>query len=714
MFVTLRVSIVKVENVNAMKRNFSARDRKIIYQRAKGLCQQCNVKLNPLWHADHVIPVSLGGETHINNGQALCIKCNLKKSNKVKKSVFQPRDWQSKCMTDFQASYDLCDPWPNPVKRNYLIGAVVGAGKSKMAAWMAWWLYNEGAIDTVIIFSPQAGKKSEWVGDFKKYFDLAIQSNYSSSGIYRSKTKQGLVMTYAGINRQVEADMERILSTTQALVIADEPHHMSMSNRWGLRFDRTIKPRAKFIIFTSGTYWREDNQRIPILPYDPKRRCYDIDYRYTYTDSLEDGNSRKIEFIRHDVKIRDFEVPGHEEEERFTGLFSELAQKYPNEDRVINAAYRQIVKYNYTELREIFEEMASKLAEVMTDKRYPHKNAKVSIWAPGIDEARAIRKFMADEMGITDVMLVHSKGGDEDSEEEERQLEEFKNSDAHRWLITVDMFSEGVDIPDMRLGLYLGIAKTRLRFQQSAVGRTIRVKQDEYLKFRDPQHPLYGRNLYSYVWILRHPLLEEWAENVEGEIEMADIQPPPPPPPPPGPPRPGPGGPPVDVNILEVTGLVAEGISRGHVADADLMSIWREKIEGLNIDSAHLKSEIFENFVGTIAEAAKQKAEEYEPKGPRVTADDQYTLMQNELVRLHRRITIQYHYQCRIAGQREKRWGTVGKFINERYGLESFSQAKLNVGLARIVEIVHDLRELASDVTTMDFYEIDNLMNKRK
>ena len=40
-------------------------------------------KLDKTFHADHVIPYSRNGSTNLNNAQALCAQCNLKKGNSI-------------------------------------------------------------------------------------------------------------------------------------------------------------------------------------------------------------------------------------------------------------------------------------------------------------------------------------------------------------------------------------------------------------------------------------------------------------------------------------------------------------------------------------------------------------------------------------------------------------------------------------------------------
>lgn len=65
-----------------MKRLFSQFQRKVLFALSNGRCANCDKPLSGLWHADHKQPFSAGGPTIINNGQALCQRCNLAKGNK--------------------------------------------------------------------------------------------------------------------------------------------------------------------------------------------------------------------------------------------------------------------------------------------------------------------------------------------------------------------------------------------------------------------------------------------------------------------------------------------------------------------------------------------------------------------------------------------------------------------------------------------------------
>lgn len=64
------------------KRLFDYGQKLAIYQRDKGKCKYCNVKLNfDETEFDHILPWSKGGQTTVNNGQILCSTCNKEKGN---------------------------------------------------------------------------------------------------------------------------------------------------------------------------------------------------------------------------------------------------------------------------------------------------------------------------------------------------------------------------------------------------------------------------------------------------------------------------------------------------------------------------------------------------------------------------------------------------------------------------------------------------------
>lgn len=64
-------------------RSFTQADKRAMYERQNKICNECDEEYSiGDMEADHVLPWSAGGKTHISNGQMLCRSCNRQKSNR--------------------------------------------------------------------------------------------------------------------------------------------------------------------------------------------------------------------------------------------------------------------------------------------------------------------------------------------------------------------------------------------------------------------------------------------------------------------------------------------------------------------------------------------------------------------------------------------------------------------------------------------------------
>jgi superfamily II DNA or RNA helicase len=173
---------------------------------------------------------------------------------------------------------------------------------------------------------------------------------------------------------------------------------------------------------------------------------------------------------------------------------------------------------------EVLRDADSRLSEVRADG---HPDAGGLVIASDQEHARAIAARLGSISGRQPELVMSDEPG------ASRRIAEFAASD-QRWLVSVLMVSEGVDIPRLRVGVYATAARTELFFRQ-VVGRFIRTtprprRQMSYLLM--PADPRLKALAHDIEMERRHALdLSPGAEEDEGE-EWDD----------PEPERPEPGG----------------------------------------------------------------------------------------------------------------------------------------------------------------------------
>ena len=124
-----------------MGRRFNKKQRVDLFLAAAGRCVYCGARLKTGWHADHRIPWSKGGKTTIENGDASCPDCNLRKANSMNQALQVPnnlklREWQTQFLNLFFSK--ILSKSDDP---NFLLVATPGAGKTFAQLMVA---YNPG------------------------------------------------------------------------------------------------------------------------------------------------------------------------------------------------------------------------------------------------------------------------------------------------------------------------------------------------------------------------------------------------------------------------------------------------------------------------------------------------------------------------------------------------------------------------------------------
>jgi superfamily II DNA or RNA helicase len=288
------------------------------------------------------------------------------------------------------------------------------------------------------------------------------------------------------------------------LLIADEPHHMGDLAAWGLQTRRAFDG-ARFRLLLSGTPFRSDNSAIPWVVYDEDGLSR-ADYVYGYPQALRDRVCRPITFLPYDGEMEWLS------DGRLRSADFDLALPAAEAARRLRTALNPEGEW----MGEVLRDADARLSEVRAEG---HPDAGGLVIASDQEHARAIAARLASISGERPELVMS------DEPDASRRIADFASS-YRRWLVSVLMVSEGVDIPRLRVGVYATAARTELFFRQ-VVGRFIRAtpkprRQMSYLLM--PADPRLKALAHEIELERRHALVIEADAEEEGE-ELDDPDP---------------------------------------------------------------------------------------------------------------------------------------------------------------------------------------------
>ena len=421
-----------------LKRTFNKREKQALYIVADGKCEICGCELEPGWHADHVQPYSKGGETDVVNGQALCAKCNIQKGNKGMKD----RKWQTRFWDDIRRFEGT----------NYLLVACPASGKTYAAAKYA--ADNMGSrYDSVLVVVPGLNVKTHWAQTAQKV-GIDLDSMFVNSGAFR-KDMHGVITTYASLATSPLV-YQRLLSHGRWLLIADECHHTGTheDSTWGEALQQ-VGDMAMFRLLLSGTPFRTDRRSIPFVRYEKDIAV--LDFELEYHQALSEKIVRPVFFRYYDGQMAWEEI----EKGRVDVSFDDDL-KDEEANKRLSAALRILKQPSFA------GEMIKNAHQELVEIRQENPNAAAMVLCIDQEHARKVSDMMAQWIRIRPVLVISN-----DSEAQDK-IERFRHGN-DPWLVSVQMVSEGTDIPRLQIGVYLTTTKTEL-FWRQAIGRFIRAE----------------------------------------------------------------------------------------------------------------------------------------------------------------------------------------------------------------------------------------------
>ena len=360
----------------------------------------------------------------------------------------------------------------------FLVSAAPGAGKTRPALEFARAQLNAGAIGGVVVACPTAPLTRQWA---RAAHDLGIDLAPDADSPKPPSGFHGVSVTYARVAR-APVRWARTLPR-RTLVIADEAHHLGEDLTWGVSFAKAFQESRRWLLL-SGTPFRSDATPIPGVSYDTDGLA-EPDVSYSYAQAVADAVCRPVCFVAYDGSLS-WRSGDDVIESSFETVLS---------TREASRRYRTAISTDLPDgLPRILKEADAKLKGIRQDG---HRDAAGLVIAADSEHARRIAKLLREATGRVPLIVLHAEA------RAAAKLAAFTSS-TDPWIVAVNMVSEGVDIPRLRVGVYATAAKTPLIFRQ-IVGRFVRTLP------RRPVEP-------SWLYIPADSILRDHAATIETEL----------------------------------------------------------------------------------------------------------------------------------------------------------------------------------------------------
>ncbi len=360
----------------------------------------------------------------------------------------------------------------------FLISAAPGAGKTRPALEYARGELHDRAIDGLVIACPTAPLTRQWA---RAAHALGLELAPDADSPRPPRGFHGVVVTYARIASAPRAWAGGLRERT--LVVADEAHHLGEDLAWGVSFSEAFTAAARWLLL-SGTPFRSDATPIPGVEYDVSGLA-EPDIAYTYADAVRDHVCRPVVFVTFDGTLS-WRSGDDVIESNFDTVLS---------SREASRRYRTAISTDLPDgLPRILGEADVRLRALRAGS---HPEAGGLVVAADSEHARKIAARLREVSGVSPVVVLHQ------DPKAASKLAAFTHS-SDPWIVAVNMVSEGVDIPRLRVGVYATAAKTPLIFRQ-IVGRFVRT-----IPGRAPEP--------SWLYIPADTILRDHASTVETEL----------------------------------------------------------------------------------------------------------------------------------------------------------------------------------------------------
>ena len=421
----------------------------------------------------------------------------------MSKTQSKARAWQLEAVSAAIKHYESGD-------KHFAFNAAPGAGKTKAAIMMAEHLFEQNKIDRVIVIAPRKEVVKQWSKEFLQMTGRKMMkiTGASAAELDVEEMEENIASTWAGVSGLADV-VQAICENYRVLVIADEVHHAAMEAAWGVGADNSMKDSA-YVLALTGTPLRSDGQAALWFREENS-------YTVSYKTAVDEGWCVPATFHRHFGEF-EVELHGHSVKvsqdairvpSQLVDLVDATAKRALKFDRLIKQPTRtedgkpMLHSYHSSMLDWANKKLDKLRGRALGEFGMP--NAGGLVIAPNIEMAEYFAELIEMKFGEKAAIVHSALGGDA----AEMRIKAFRESD-RKWMVSVNMVSEGVDIPRLRVLVFLPMASTELYFRQ-AIGRVIR-------KQGNPK----ADNSRAYCIMPETSDFVEFAQRIEGEMGRQD------------------------------------------------------------------------------------------------------------------------------------------------------------------------------------------------
>jgi superfamily II DNA or RNA helicase len=412
--------------------------------------------------------------------------------------MFDLRPWQQRAR---RLVAEIVRDTP-PDQNTILLEAGIGSGKTLAALISAKDAIDSKLAARIIVVTFTSHLVRQW-GKIATAVGLNLLECRTGNGVLKEGfpiDANGYIATFAAV-ASLSTLHETFTTGVRTIVIIDEIHHLgedyddaessnpSEMTQWAEEAYNAFK-NALMVLALSGTPYRTDKKQIPFVEYeaDPVKDLYKLksDIQYTYGQSVFDGICRRVVFETLDGPIDmnvSFEKNGiiTSPPRNETLRFADKVDPDRYYDRLVAAL---IIDNEYSPLKsknQLLIELIRKATNKLHDLRQTEPRAGGLIIAGTKESARKLRTLIKQMTGHDAILVL------EDVEKASDLIAAFVDGDSP-WIIAVNMVAEGVDIPRLRVCLYLS-AKTAWLYVMQVIGRIVRDPpgQSYFFCFPDPR-----------------------------------------------------------------------------------------------------------------------------------------------------------------------------------------------------------------------------------